>query len=356
MIKRIAIIKGDFHNRHSASWSHAWLSYCEREEIAHDLIAWREPGALAQMMKCDVVVWHFSHYSNAEMSFARSFLYAAKQGGLAVYPDFPDAWHFDDKVAQSLLYEAIDAPIPKAYYFFDMETLSAWVDGRNHFPVVAKLKAGSGSQSVKLLNSGKEILAYGKVMLKGRGLSLTPSIAFKATSNLKSAGGIKQVIARAKRLPEFLFTLYNSRQMSRETGYVYLQDFVPNDGFDLKVVTIGDKLSFIGRHVRAGDFRASGGGGLFYDRDAITPELIACAFKTADKMESLCTGFDFAVNNETGEAVILEVSYGFSHTALLGAGGYFDRTGAWIDTPLNAPEEILKILWRRIQSFPRGKA
>lgn len=344
MTKRIAIIKGDFHDRHSTSWSHAWLAFCERDAIDHDFIAWREPGALARMLECDAVVWHFSHYSRAEMNFARSFLYAAKQAGLAVYPDFPDAWHFDDKIAQSLLYEAIGAQIPKAHCFFDMKTLEAWASARTEFPVVAKLKAGSGSQSVKLLHSREEVLVYGKAMLKGKGLSSTPSLAFKAASNLKSAGGVKQVIARAKRAPEFLFTLYNSRQMGRESGYVYLQDFVPNDGFDLKVVTIGDKLSFLGRHVRVGDFRASGGGGLFFDRDAMTPELIACAFEVADKMGSLCTGFDFAVNNETGVPVILEVSYGFSHTALLEAGGHFDRAGAWNETPLNAPEEILKAL------------
>lgn len=344
MTKRIAIIKGDFHDGHGTSWSHAWLVYCKRETIDHDFIAWRAPDALARMLKCDAVVWHFSHYSRAEMDFARSFLYAAKLAGLSVYPDFQDAWHFDDKIAQSLLYEAIKAPIPEAYCFFDMETLKTWVDARTQYPVVAKLKAGSGSQSVKLLHSREEILAYGKVMLKGKGLSSTPSLGFKAVSNLKSASGLKQIVARAKRVPEFLFTLYSSRQLGRESGYVYLQEFVPNDGFDLKVVTIGDKLSFIGRHVRVGDFRASGGGGLFFDRDAMTPDLIACAFEVADKMGSLCTGFDFAVNNETGKPVILEVSYGFSHTALLEAGGHFDRRGTWIKEPLNAPEEILNTL------------
>ena len=36
------------------------------------------------------------------------------------------------------------------------------------------------------------------------------------------------------------------------------------------------------------------------------------------------------------------MSYGFSHTAVLGMGGYFDKNGVWYDKPLNVPEEIIK--------------
>jgi hypothetical protein len=55
-------------------------------------------------------------------------------------------------------------------------------------------------------------------------------------------------------------------------------------------------------------------------------------------------GYDYVVNSKTGKGLIVEMSYAFSHTALLQSNGYFDRNGNWHDEPLNAPEEILKNL------------
>lgn len=343
-MKRVAIIEDDSYGHHSASWAASWIEYCDDKGLEYDLIAWRKPDALDRMLACDALLWHFSHYSRAEMAFARSFLYATEMAGIPVFPGYPDAWHFDDKIAQSLFLKAIKAPIPAAHCFYDMETLSEWVGTRQALPVVAKLKAGSGSQSVKLLHNREEVLKYGRTMLKGRGQSSTPSTIFKATSNLRSAASLSEILARAKRVPEFLHSLRMAKQMPMEQGYVYLQDFIPNDGFDLKVVVVGDKLSFIGRSVRKNDFRASGGGALFYDRDLMSPGIIDCAFEVSDKMGSLCAGFDFAINSETGEPVILEVSYGFSNAALLKAGGYYDRAHQWTEEPMNAPHEILKAL------------
>jgi hypothetical protein len=110
---------------------------------------------------------------------------------------------------------------------------------------------------------------------------------------------------------------------------------------DLKIVVVGDQLSYIGRSVRAGDFRASGGGSLFYDRSMVTKDVIDLAFAAADRLNTVCTGFDIVIDPRTSRPVILEVSYGFSHTALMEAQGHFDRSGVWHDTPLNAPEALL---------------
>jgi len=149
---------------------------------------------------------------------------------------------------------------------------------------------------------------------------------------------------RAKRIPEFIRTLRGAREFPNERGYVLFQEFVPNDGYDLKIVVIGDKLSYIVRSIRKGDFRASGGGDLFFDKNYVTKNIIDTAFATSDALNFKCMGYDYVVNNKTGEAKIVEISYGFSHTALLQAGGYFDRNGNWHDDPLNAPKELLKNL------------
>ena len=53
-------------------------------------------------------------------------------------------------------------------------------------------------------------------------------------------------------------------------------------------------------------------------------------------------GYDYVVDKETGEGLIVEMSYGFSHEAIMSSGGYYDRNLQWHDEPLNAPYEIIK--------------
>src|SRR5690606_40375719 len=136
---------------------------------------------------------------------------------------------------------------------------------------------------------------------------------------LKSSKSLKTFVNRAKRMPEFLNSLSNAKKFNIERGYVYLQEFVPNDGYDLKIVVIGDKLSFIGRNIREGEFRASGGGDIFYEKNKVTQNVIDSAFATSDKLQFKCMGYDYVVNKDTGEGIIIEISYGFSHHALLDA-------------------------------------
>ena len=93
----------------------------------------------------------------------------------------------------------------------------------------------------------------------GKGYDPAPSLLYKTTSNVRSSHDWKTFKAKAKRIPEFLRVLSSAKKFPNERGYVYLQEFVPNDGYDMKVVVVGDKLSGFYRPVRTHDFRASGG-------------------------------------------------------------------------------------------------
>src|SRR5690625_3021554 len=58
---------------------------------------------------------------------ARKILFALEHAGVQVFPDFRTAWHFDDKVAQKYLLEAIGAPLVPSYVFYDKEQALTWV-------------------------------------------------------------------------------------------------------------------------------------------------------------------------------------------------------------------------------------
>ncbi|GHT82982.1 hypothetical protein FACS1894137_03000 [Spirochaetia bacterium] len=329
---------------HSTSWADPWMLYCQKEGLQYKIVDCYSSDIISKLKYFDILLWHFNNYSYVDMLEARSILYSAKQMGLSIFPDFNDMWHFDDKIAETYLFQSLDVPIPHSYVSYSIEEVEKWLNKHNDFPIVAKLRTGSGSHNVKLLRSQSQTLKYSKRML-GKGFSPHPSIIGKTKANYNSSkGNWTTMKSRIKRAPEFFRTLKNAKKFPNEKGYVFFQEFIPNDGYDLKIVVIGDKLGFIARHVRKDDFRASGGGDIFFDKVLITQNIIDSAFSVSDKLGFRCMGYDYVVNSETGKEVIVEMSYGFSHTALLQSNGYFDRTGNWHDEPLNAPEEILKNL------------
>lgn len=341
---KIAILFDISEKLHSTNWSASWVKYCEENTLSYKIINPYQMGVIDILFQFDIILWHFSNYSYKDMLIAKNILYTLEFHGKKVFPSFSETWHFDDKLAETYLLESINAPIPKSFYYYDNKSLEIDIEsGILSFPIIAKLRNGSGSHNVKMLNNEKELLKYGEQMFSS-GISSAPNLLYKASSNVKSSKNLKTFISRAKRIPEFLKSRSNAKKFNRERGYVYLQQFIPNDGFDLKVVVVGDKLSFFGRNIRKGEFRASGGGDFFYDKKIITKNLIDSAFMTSDNLKCLCMGYDYIINSNTNQAIIVEISYGFSHNAILEAKGYFDRNGNWHDEVMNVPYEILATL------------
>ncbi|MAN58584.1 MAG: hypothetical protein CMC08_01960 [Flavobacteriaceae bacterium] len=343
---KIAIFYSGNGPTHSGNWTGPWVEYCKRHSLVYQIVDPTDLNIIQKAKTFDVCLWHFSGYNYTEMQLAPSILHSLEHIGKLVFPNFNDSWHFDDKIAQMYLLQNIDAPIPQSYVFYSNSNIQDFVRGNPEFPLIAKLKNGSGSHNVKMIQSSKQLFDYSKTMFS-KGFSSSPSLIYKSTSNIRSAKSLKTMVNRAKRIPEFLRTRRKALQFPKEKGYVYLQEFIPNDGFDLKVVVVGDKLSFIGRSTRKGEFRASGGGSLFYDKKFISKELISVAFEVSDRLGVQCMGYDFVIDNRNNKPIIIEMSYGFSHSALLDAQGYFDRKGNWHNEPLNAPEEVLQNLIKK---------
>ncbi|MFJ1261391.1 RimK family alpha-L-glutamate ligase [Capnocytophaga canis] len=341
---KIAILYDKNEKQHTTSWSVIWKAYCDQNGLQYTIINPYKNGVIEELLDYDIILWHYSNYIHKDLLMAKNILNTLEFHGKKVFPSFNDAWHFDDKLAETYLLESINAPMPKSFYYYEMKSLEEDLKAcKLAFPIIAKLRNGSGSHNVKKIDNAEELRQYAKTMFS-KGLSAAPSLLFKASSNIKSSKNIKTFINRAKRIPEFLKSLSNAKKFNREVGYVYLQEFIPNDGFDIKITVVGDKLSYFVRNIREDDFRASGGGDFYYDREKITKNIIDSAFETSHKLGFQCMGYDYVVDRRTGEGKIVEISYGFSHLAVLEAKGYFDKQGIWHDESMNVPFEIIKNL------------
>ena len=329
---------------HSSSWSIEWQRVCERLKIDYEIVNCYSIDFLTLSQGFDCLLWHFSHYSKNDMKYARLILKSLEMKGLKVFPSVNDCWHFDDKIAQDYVFKSLNISSPNSKILYSFESVKRWLDGKNNFPVVAKLKCGSGSQNVKLLYDAGEVLSYCDVMFNGHGFSTVPRVLYKAKSNILSLRSFGAFWNRFKRIHDFALTIKKARTLDREFGYFYCQEFIECSGYDLKIVVIGEKLSFIGRRIRLGDFRASGGGDLFYDRSLVTQDIIDLCFEASFLLGSFCMGYDVIVDSRSDKPYIVEMSYGFSFEALKAAGGYWDKKGVWHSTPLNVPQDIVESL------------
>lgn len=339
--KPIAICRNEKVFDHSGSWNKAFIALCQEKEIPFEEVDCYSYDIIEQLDRFSGLIWPIENYVLTDILQGRNILRIAEQKGLKVFPDQNTAWHFDDKIAEMYVLQSVHAPIPKSWVFYLLDECLEWLEREAEYPLVAKLRCGSGASNVKMLRDKASAVRYAKRMFS-KGYNPAPSLLYKAYSKGQSSGDWKTFISRVKRIPEFLNTRRHGKQLPMEKGYCYFQEFIPNAGYDIKVAVAGDKLSFITRDVRKGDFRASGGGTLNYDQSLVPQNVIESAFEASDKLGLQCMGFDYVVDQRDSEGKVIEMCFGFDWKAILEAGGYWDRSGVWHEEPLNVLEEVLE--------------
>ncbi|HNQ61905.1 MAG: RimK-like ATP-grasp domain protein [Bacteroidetes bacterium ADurb.Bin145] len=312
-------------------FSDRWIPYCESNNIDYKLVDCYRTDIIDQLSDCDALMWHFNHKSPKASKFARQLIYAVQAAGKAVFPDYNTVWHFDDKVGQKYLLEAINAPLVPSYAFYDKKEAMDWARGAI-YPKVFKLRTGAGSDNVRLVKSRNEAF---RLIRKAFGKGF---VQYEAWSNLserfrKYRLGKTTLWDVMKGVIRLAYTTEFSRVAGREKGYVYFQNFISNNDHDIRVVVIGDKAFAIKRLVRKGDFRASGSGEILYDKSLIDEYTIRLSFKTSEKLNAQCVAFDYVYEGKN--PLIVEISYGFAPYGYDPCPGYWDRDLVWHEGKFN---------------------
>ena len=320
--------------------------YLQENNIPFEYVDCYRSDIISILPCYSVLFWHYDNYVNADQMEAQHILDIAENMGVVTYPNHYTGWHFDDKIAEMYAFQAIQAPIPQSWVFYEKAKCLEWLKNEAPYPLVAKLRRGSGANNVKLLKTLHEARQYAGRMF-GRGHSPAQSLLYKSYSKIQSTRNWATFKKRFRQIPDFLSARLFGRGLPDERGYCYFQEFTPNKGFDLKVVVVNDKCSFLVRNVRKGSFKASGGGDCFYDRNFMSDEIIRTAFEASRKLQMQCVGFDFIVDTRDGQSKIIEMCYGFDAEAIHHCNGYWDRNLQWHEEPLNVPCEIMKTLLDR---------
>lgn len=309
------------------SFSEEWIRYCKEHSVDYKLVNCYGSDIIGQLKDCAGLMWHWSQVDSRAILFARQLTYSLEHKGIKVFPNSRTCWHFDDKVGQKYLLEAVNAPLVPSFVFYDKQQARNWA---NHaiYPIVFKLRGGAGSVNVKLV---KNISQAQSLIRKAFRSGFRPinrinrlKDKFMRMQQNKSFANFLYVLKGCVRL---IYPSYDDRMVVKERGYIYFQEFISGSKHDIRVVVIGSKAFALKRIVRKNDFRASGSGNLVFDRNEIPIECIKSAFIWTERLDIQCVGFDFVSDKE--HYYILEISYGFTSKAYLPCQGFWDRDLNW---------------------------
>jgi glutathione synthase/RimK-type ligase-like ATP-grasp enzyme len=319
---------------HKNGFSDRWIQYCEEKGIAYKIVSCYDSDIIQQLDDCDALMWNWNQNDFRAALMARQLTISLELRGKKMFPNFESSWHHDDKVGQKYLLEAIDAPLVKTHVFYVKEEAEKWLDTTS-FPKVWKLRGGAGSINVKLVRSRADAQGYvnkafgkGFPQIDGWGRLKDKFWILKRDKNFAAVKGIFKGIAR-------LFIPTELAKFSqREKGYLYFQDFAPNNDHDTRLIVIGNRCVGVRRYVRENDFRASGSGIKAYDPELFDKRCIKIAFDIAKKLGTQSIGFDFIWDGD--EPKIVEISY----TYIIGpfyddCPGYWDSDLQWHPDKVN---------------------
>ncbi|MBR8759095.1 ATP-grasp domain-containing protein [Porphyromonas levii] len=316
------------------SFSDHWIAYCKEHNIPYKCVNPYDTDIVAQVADCDAFMWHHHHGHYRDVVFAKQLLFSLEQAGKVVFPDFKTGWHFDDKLGQKYLFESLGIQAAKAWAFYDKESAYKWIE-QTTFPKVFKLRGGAGSANVKLARTPQQAKAFVRKAF-GRGYSASnPMLSLKTEWNrfIKGEGRFYDV---AKYIALLLFPqIRGGNMLPRHKGYVYFQEFIPNEGFDYRLEIVGDKAIAMVRMARAGDFRASGGHDDRFDANLIPKDVIDFAFECSEKLGVQSVALDIVQEKETKKLYLIEVSYCYGVDDDEFAHGYWTRDDNHHQEPFN---------------------
>lgn len=326
------------------TFSDDWIKYCENEKIPYKLVNCYDDNIVEILNDCDGLLWHFSHNNAKDYLFAKQLIYSLETAGKKVFPDFRTVWHFDDKVGQKYLLEAIDAPAVPSVVFYNKTEAESWAN-KTTFPKVFKLRKGAGSQNVQLVKNRSEALS---LINKAFGPGFRQ---YDALSNLKERWrkyklGKTNFKDVAKGIIRLGYTTEFDKTAGSEKGYIYFQDFIANNDHDIRVIVIDNKAFAIKRMVRENDFRASGSGNILFDKKLFDIETIKLSFDLNEKLKSQCLVIDYIFDK--GKPLIVEISYGFTKEPYYNCPGYWDSNLEWHEGPFNSQHWMVDLITKQI--------
>jgi glutathione synthase/RimK-type ligase-like ATP-grasp enzyme len=276
--------------------------------------------------KLDLFIYHFSHTDDYRESAETILPIIENQYGIKCLPNQATCWHYEDKIRQYLLLKSQGYPAAQSWAFWNEKEAINWLQ-KAQFPLVFKLKRGSGSSSVVLLKT-REQAEYITHRMFGKGV-LTERVPLPGTTRFSHFNLKKEFRLLGSKTLRFLRGQETRQFWHIHKNYVYFQKFYPNNLWDTRVTTVGDKVYAFRRFVRKNDFRASGSDNWSGDKEQIDKRFLKMALEISERNNFQVMAYDF-IYDEKQEPCLVEISYCYGDYPEFSTG-YWDKDLNWHD-------------------------
>lgn len=197
----------------------------------------------------------------------RKFYFLEQHMGKYCYPCSAFTQFYEDKRLVAAYAEYYGFPMAKTYISHDRAEALQWIETQQ-YPLVSKTDPSSGSMGVDLVKDVKSCRRL-----------------------------VRQAFSPSGRRTHLLYL--------RQKNYIYLQEFIPNDGLDLRVILVDNKAFGYYRRAPVGDFRASGMD--MTEKRDLPPEAIRLAWQLNQVLKSPQLVVDM-LHGQDGKYHIIEIS------------------------------------------------
>lgn len=329
---RIALQRDQNPGRDGAIESSAERWALLADKAGHEVV-WVDvyhPRILDQLAGCDGFMWRHKHSADDQAIAHRLLPVLEQYLGLAVYPDQNTCWHYDDKIAQFYLLQAVGIPTPETWVFWRREDALAFAEQAHH-PLVLKLYAGAGSKNVVRLDDTASTQEYIRRLFYPGVRTLAWDAPYPGGWSRRLRDSARLFLRKELPNPGASWLLHKN--------YALFQEFLPGNAFDTRITVIGRRAFGFRRFNRPGDFRASGSGNIDFTPGEVDTETIRLAFRVAQALRTQSVAIDGLLRGN--ERVVNEVSYTYASWAVQACPGHWELDGEagtgtlhWVEGPM----------------------
>jgi glutathione synthase/RimK-type ligase-like ATP-grasp enzyme len=253
-----------YYNIHASSW--------QEDAEKYDVIIWQTSSSPDVQEEAESKIYFLEHYLRKKC-----------------FPSFKELWSYENKVRSSYLYKYYDLPAIPTFVSHSKSDALKFLN-KTSFPIVSKIATGSSSYGVIKLNNLKEATKYVNSCFSGNG---------------------------RKTYWPYL----------RQKDYVLFQEFIENSAYDLRIISVGNKVFGYYRYPKAGDFRASGTG--IIEKKSLPEEAMRLAVKTRSLLGAIVLAVDLLYSEKEQKHYISETSILFAiltaeQLVIEGKPGYYE--------------------------------
>jgi glutathione synthase/RimK-type ligase-like ATP-grasp enzyme len=223
---------------------------------------------MAESAQFDVILWATEEAAVYTVEESRRKTYSLEKiSGKLCFPSLDTLMWNEDKIAQYDLLRIRGFPVIETFISHDLHEILDKTR-RLEYPLVTKSSTGAGSMAVELVKDSRQAEAISKSVF--------------------SVGGRKTY------WPYF-----------RQKNYVYFQKYQINEGYDLRVIIVGDLALGYYRDAPKGDFRASGMNTVRFER--LPEDAVTLARKVSKEFDEITMAVDMLRDPRDGNLYITEL-------------------------------------------------